>query len=58
MPTSLRINVLAVMRSTATLAVSEGWKEKKPKSIQRWEPNTSLPTPGISTSRSGTIAKA
>ena len=37
-PTLLRIRMLAVISSTATFAVSEGWKEKKPKSIQRVAP--------------------
>jgi hypothetical protein len=49
--------MLAVMRSTAILAVSEGWNEKGPRGIQRCAPQreaASPEIPGISTMKRGT----
>ena len=48
-PILLRIRMLAVMSRTPTLAVSEGWKEKKPMSSQRRAPLAIVPSLGIRT---------
>jgi hypothetical protein len=37
-PILLCINILAVIRSTATLIVSDGWKLKGPKASHRCDP--------------------
>ena len=46
------VRMEAVMMSTASLALSEGWKEAGPKSIQRRAPIRATPMPGMRTSSS------
>ncbi len=52
---SRRANRSAMNTTMVNLANSEGWTTNPPNPIQRWEPFTVLPTPGMSTATNMTM---